>query len=191
VFRQTSIAFDAAVRDGLFALGSPALTTFFRGVTLFGSERILIPFGVVVVWRLAAAGRRHAAVLFLIAALGGEALEQILKLFFRRARPDALFGDALPSTYSFPSGHAMISVCFYGVLAALLAPKLATVGARAAVWAGAVGAVLLIGTSRIYLGVHYPSDVVGGYAAALVWVLAIRAAYRVWRDRSSGGVQTR
>jgi undecaprenyl-diphosphatase len=189
VFRQSTIEFDAAVRAQVHAWASPALTSFFRVLTLFGSERILVPLGAVVVWRLAAAGRKRAAILFVVAALGGEALENILKLLFRRERPEALFGYLAPSTYSFPSGHAMISVTFYGVLAALIAPQLATSSARAAVWAAATAAAALIGVSRVYLGVHHPSDVLAGYAAAVVWVLSVRVGYGMWQRRATKAVR--
>lgn len=183
VFRNAAMDFDAAVRDGVHAWATPPLTAFFRVVTQFGSEVVLVPLGSVVVWRFAAAGRRHAAVLFVIAALGGEALDFMLKVLFRRTRPEVFFGLAAPQTYSFPSGHAMLSVCFYGVLAALVAPRLESRGRRAAMWAGAAVAAALIGLSRVYLGVHYPSDIVAGYAAAVVWVFSVRAGYGIWLRR--------
>jgi undecaprenyl-diphosphatase len=72
-----------------------------------------------------------------------------------------------PEHYSFPSGHAMASVCFYGSLAAILAAGSAR---RAACWAFGIAAPLIIGFSRVYLGVHYPTDVLAGYAAAIVWL---------------------
>jgi undecaprenyl-diphosphatase len=156
-------------------------------VTQFGSEFWIVPFGAFVVWRMIATGRRHAAVLVVIAAAGAEALDFALKQMFHRERPEVFFGLTAPETYSFPSGHAMVSACFYGVLAAVVAPRLRTAGQRAGLWAGAVAAALLIGASRIYLGVHYPSDVLAGYAAAIVWVLSVRAGYAVWRRRVSAG----
>jgi membrane-associated phospholipid phosphatase len=185
VFRNSTIAFDAAVRDGLHEWASPVLTMFFRVVTQFGSERVLVPVGAVVVWRLIAAGRRRAAIVFVVAAAGAEALDFTLKVLFRRQRPAVFFGLTAPATYSFPSGHAMLSACFYGVLAALIAPRMASVAGRAAVWAAAAAAAVLIGTSRIYLGVHYPSDVIAGYAAAIVWVFSVRAGYRMWLRRAT------
>jgi undecaprenyl-diphosphatase len=183
VFRESTITFDATVRNALHAWASPALTWVFRGVTQLGSELFLVPLGAVAVWRLAAAGRRHAAVLFVVAAAGGEALDYTLKMLFRRTRPEVFFGLTAPSSYSFPSGHSMLSACIYGVLAALIAPKLPTRVQKTAVWTGAAALALLIGTSRIYLGVHYPSDVVAGYAAAIVWVFSVRAGYSVWLRR--------
>jgi undecaprenyl-diphosphatase len=183
VFRNSTMTFDASVRDGVHAWATPALTSFFRVVTLFGSEVILVPLGGIIVWEFVAAGRRHAAILFVIAALGGEALDFTLKIFFRRERPEVFFGYTAPWTYSFPSGHAMLSVCFYGVLAALIAPRLKGYGRRAAVWTAAAVVAVLIGLSRIYLGVHHPSDIAAGYAAGVVWVYSIRAGYGIWLRR--------
>lgn len=190
VFRETAIGFDAAIRQGVHTWASPGLTLFFRFVSECGSEKFLVPLGGVIVWRLAAAGRRHAAILFAVAAAGGEALDYSLKLLFRRTRPEVFFGLTAPSTYSFPSGHAMLSACFFGVLAAVLAPRIRSKSRRAALWAAAAAVSLTIGLSRIYLGVHYPSDVAAGYSAAVVWVLSVRAGYEIWLRRPSASLAT-
>jgi membrane-associated phospholipid phosphatase len=189
VWDHETIAFDAAVRNGIHGFASPALTAFFRVVTIFGSEVFLVPFGALVIWRLASLGRRHAAALFTLAAAGGEVLDFLLKMSFRRTRPEAYFGYALPSSYSFPSGHSMLSACFFGTLAAVAAPKLAKTWQKAVVWIAAAVATLLIGLSRIYLGVHYPSDVVAGYSAAVIWIAGVRAGYDVWRARKARGLE--
>jgi undecaprenyl-diphosphatase len=186
VLRNQTIRFDAAVRDAVHSLASPGLTAFFRTVTWLGSELFLVPFGALVVWRLAAAGRRHAAVLLVLAAAGGEVLDQILKLAFHRGRPASFFGYPLPESYSFPSGHSMVSVCFFGVLAALLTVRMESRARRAAVWAAAAVLALIVGLSRVYLGVHYPSDVAAGYCAAIIWVATVRAGYVMWLRRRTG-----
>jgi undecaprenyl-diphosphatase len=191
VFHRATIQFDATVRDGVHSFASPALTWFFRVVTQFGSEKFLIPFGAFVVWRLVKAGRRRGAILFAVAAAGAEALDFFLKLLFRRTRPEVFFGLTAPHTYSFPSGHSMLSACFFGVLAALVTVRMASFARRAAVWAGAGFATLLIGLSRIYLGVHYPSDVLAGYAAAVIWVLSVRAGYAVLLRRQGTDTASR
>jgi undecaprenyl-diphosphatase len=183
VLQHQTIRFDAVVRDAVHALASPTLTAFFGWITWLGSEVFLLPFGALMVWRLLAAGRRHAAALLVLAAVGGELLDQILKLAFHRNRPGPFFGYPLPDSYSFPSGHSMVSVCFYGVLAAVLTARMESRRERAAVWAVAAAVVAAIGISRIYLGVHYPSDVAAGYCAAIIWVGAVRAGYGVWLRR--------
>ena len=187
--RGTTQEFDAAIRDAVHARATPWLTFAMRRITWLGSELFLVPLGALIAWRLMAAGRRHAAVLFAIAALGGEGLNQILKLLFARPRPEPFFGYDLPSSYSFPSGHALVSFCYFGALAAILTRRMESGAKKSAIWAGAALAAALIGFSRIYLGVHYPSDVLAGYSAAIVWVSAVRAGYGFWlrrRRRTAG-----
>jgi undecaprenyl-diphosphatase len=181
--RGEAAAFDAAVRNAVHAWATPGLTFAMLCATQLGSAPFLLVVGALAIWRLAAAGRKHAALLLGVAALGGEALDQILKLCFHRPRPEAFFGLTVPPTYSFPSGHALTATCFYGVLAALLAARMRPVAAKAGLWALAAALVALIGLSRVYMGVHYPSDVLAGYAAAVVWVAAVRAGYGVWLRR--------
>lgn len=124
-------------------------------------------------WLLLSARRRDA--LLLLAASGGEMLvNSALKQLFARARPDLLTHLDPVSSYSYPSGHAAHSTTLYLLLALLLAPRAArplAVGA-AALLAGAIG------LSRIILGVHWPSDVIGGWAVGLSCVLAAWAFAR-------------
>ena len=183
VLRRASIAFDTAVRETVHAGAAPWLTFLMRRLTILGSELFLVPLGAVIIWQLVAAGRRHAAVLFTIAALGGEALSQILKLLFTRTRPEAYFGYTLPRSYSFPSGHALVCCCFFGALAAILTRRMSSAPKQRAIWAGAALLAFLVGFSRVYLGVHHASDVIAGYSAAIVWVAAVGAGYGFWLRR--------
>jgi Membrane-associated phospholipid phosphatase len=91
------------------------------------------------------------------------------------ARPEPFFGTA-PETYSFPSGHALFSACFYGALAWLLGAALRNFGARAAIWAMSLALIAAIGLSRLYLGVHYPTDVIAGYLVAVFWITGLLAS---------------
>jgi undecaprenyl-diphosphatase len=100
---------------------------------------------------------------------GAGVLDGTLKLAFHRLRPDPFFG-AKPTTYSFPSGHALISFCFYGLIAGMVNFQLEKRWQRALVWCAAGLLIGMIGLSRIYLGVHWPTDVVAGYAAAMIWM---------------------
>jgi len=182
VWRRQTIRFDASVRDAVHAWASPALTYIMTGITWLGSVLVFVALGAVIVWRLLAAGRKHAALILVIAAFGAELLDQILKLVFQRARPEPFFGLHAMG-YSFPSGHTISSCCFYGVLAAILTARRRSLLFHVAVWTAAALLSLAIGVSRIYLGVHYPSDVLAGYSAAIIWVAAMRAGYEIWLKR--------
>jgi undecaprenyl-diphosphatase len=184
--RGQTAGFDTAVRQAIHAYAAPALTRAMKAFTLAGSALILIPVGCVAVWRLASAGRKRAAALLVISVLGGEVLDQLLKLLFHRPRPEPFFGFREPITYSFPSGHAITACSFYLVLAAILSRRIGSKSARAALWSFAAILAGAIGFSRVYLGVHYPSDVIAGYAAAAIWIVALERGYAAWRRRRMG-----
>jgi undecaprenyl-diphosphatase len=181
--RGETAGFDAAARQAIPSFASPWLTRAMIAFTLAGSTFFLIPAGGLAVWRLAAAGRKRAAALLVISVLGGEALDQFLKLLFHRPRPAPFFGFPEPVTYSFPSGHAITACSFYLVLAAILSARLRSGIATAALWTLAAMLAGAIGFCRVYLGVHYPSDVIAGYAAAVIWLAALERAYAAWRRR--------
>lgn len=173
VLEGETMAFDGTVRSLVQQFASPDLTSAMRFVTMLGSTQTLVALGLCASALFVAAGWRRDLILFAVTMAGAAALNATLKLSFGRARPEAFFDTPLPTSYSFPSGHALLSLCFYGALAVVVAPRLRRTTARAAVWASAGLLAALIGFSRIYLGVHYPSDVVAGYAAALVWVVLV------------------
>jgi undecaprenyl-diphosphatase len=183
VWSGQGAAFDGAVRDAIHVRASPGLTRAMLCVTQLGATWFLIPFGLLAVWRLAATGRKHAAVLLAGTALGSEGLTQVLKLVFHRTRPQAYFGLISPSNYSFPSGHAITACCFWGVLAAILAARARSAWVKAGLWVSASVLAALVGFSRVYLGVHYPTDVLAGYALAVIWVAVVRAGYGFWLRR--------
>jgi membrane-associated phospholipid phosphatase len=101
---------------------------------------------------------------------------EILKLLLPRARPMPFFGIAPSALSSFPSGHALFAVSLYGTLAWQIASRLTGACRRAGVWVGASVLILAIGSSRVYLGVHYLSDVLAGYAAGIAWASAVLLA---------------
>jgi undecaprenyl-diphosphatase len=112
----------------------------------------------------------HSAYLLLASFFGAWVLNNMLKDVFERPRPPVVTHLASVATSSFPSGHAMSSMAAYGAIALLVTRLQTSRPARAATWTLAALLIAVIGASRIYLGVHYPSDVLGGYAAGLTWV---------------------
>jgi undecaprenyl-diphosphatase len=164
--------FDAFVRAAVHQLATPGLTRLMQVFSFLGSVAAVTTMSLVVVCVSLYFRHARTAALMAITMLGVAALDVALKHAFHRPRPVAFFG-ATPSSYSFPSGHALGSLCFYGILAAILAARARGRGAKFCVCMAAVVLVGMIGFSRIYLGVHYPSDVIAGYCAAIVWVGAV------------------
>jgi undecaprenyl-diphosphatase len=190
VMRNATMPFDLAVRGGIHNLASVPLTWAMLAVTLFGSVAVLAAFGLIAVWRLFSSGRTRHALLLAIVIVGADVLDLSLKLVFHRVRPDAFFGVAAPSTYSFPSGHAIMSCAVYGALVAILAARFDPVR-KAALWIVVALLVGTIGFSRVYLGVHYPTDVLGGYAVGVGWLAAVRAVYGLHRGKARRTEQAR
>ncbi len=175
-----SPAWDASVRESINRRSSGPLTAAMKLATQMGSTYVVIPVGMVAVWRLLESGRWRAAALLVAAAAGAEIIGQLLKAVIRRKRPAPFFGMRAPFAESFPSTHAMVSICFYGGLAAILSANSHSLLVKAGLWLAAAVFSLVIGFSRVYLGVHYPSDIVGGYAAAIAWAYCLRAGYARW-----------
>jgi len=167
--------FDEAVRMELHSLASPLLTLLAEKVTGLGTLGVLALFGVVAAAVLVHAGRRDGAVLLTVTMVGALVLENGLKFSFQRVRPLPFFGSE-PVTYSFPSGHALFSLCFYGGLAIAAARSVQSGAMKTGIWMATILLVLAIGGTRIYLGVHYPSDVLGGYLVGIAWIAIVLSA---------------
>ncbi len=163
-----TLRFDETIRNWVHQFASPGMTTFMKVVSMMGAQilalELLIAFLVFARLRW-----KRAAFWLAIAMVGALLLEATLKYAYHRIRPPAYFVPE-PASFSFPSGHSLTSFCFYGVLAGLLADRIKSLPWRIAVWILAAVLIIAIGFSRIYLGVHYPSDVLAGYLAATVWV---------------------
>lgn len=176
-------AFDDIVRNFVHQYSSPAMTSLMRLASVFGSTSFLALLGLCVAIGFAVARWHRAVALFGITMAGGLVLDIVLKSSFHRARPESFFNTPVPNSFSFPSGHALLSFCFYGVLALIVTNQVERRVIRIVFWIGAALLTILIGISRIYLGVHYPSDVVAGYAAALVWLVAIAFGNHLVQNR--------
>ncbi len=141
--------------------------------------------GVIIFVCLSASGyfalkHRYGALCFLsLATLGGWGLNTALKHFFMRQRPDVVTHLTHVDSWSFPSGHAMVSAIVYLTLGALLAQQTNQMRGKLFILAIAVVMTILVGLSRIYLGVHYPSDVVAGWIAGLAWMCLCWVAARL------------
>jgi membrane-associated phospholipid phosphatase len=178
VHENEAIRFDNTVRTALHGFASPGLTVFLKWVSNLNGPVALLIYTLVAVGLFWWKSHRTSAALVAVTMAGGVCLDGVLKLAFHRARPAPYFGLPTPGTFSFPSGHSLMSLCFYGVVAYLVSVHVESPAWRLTLRVSGALIVLLVGASRIYLGVHYPSDVAAGFAAGLVWLTAIVFAYR-------------
>jgi undecaprenyl-diphosphatase len=153
-----------------------------RDITALGSMAVQALLAGAVVGYLIIQRRFHTAVVFVIAIGGGIVLASLLKLGFSRPRPDLVSHGMQVFTASFPSGHSMTSAVTYLTLGALLARIHPTAAKKAYIIALAMGIVIAVGLSRIYLGVHWPTDVLAGWTAGAAWAIACWVATR-WLQR--------
>lgn len=177
--------FDVALADVLHAHATPAGVALATHVSQLGSVPVLTALMLGVAFVLILLRRPMLVGGWLAAALGAGLIAALLKVIIRRPRP--LWPDpfAYEPTFSFPSGHAIESLAIYGMLGYLLILALRRRALRIAVGVLALILVLALGFARLYLGLHYFSDVVGGYAAGAVWLAACISGLEVLRARGA------
>ena len=178
VFEGDTRRFDEAVLlslrnagDLTHPLGPVWFQEAMRDVTALGSTVVLALIVIAVTGFLAITGRRRTAGLVLAAVISGTLLSSLFKHGFARPRPDLVPHGTVIYTASFPSGHAMMSTLVYLTLGSLLARTQASGRVRTYILAAAAMTALLVGFSRVYLGVHWPTDVVAGWALGGLWAL--------------------
>jgi undecaprenyl-diphosphatase len=180
-------AFDLTIRAGLRELETPALSTVMWAASVYAAPVRLLPLSLVAAMVFLLRGWRRGAMLVLVTLTGAAVLDVGLKALFARVRPEAFFDYyPTPSSFSFPSGHTLVATCLFGGIAVLLTHRLEGRVSQALVWMAAAALILLVGISRIYLGVHYPTDVIGGLAVGVVWVTAVALGDRLAEHRRRG-----
>ncbi len=168
---------DGAARQFAQSFTTPALTAFLHALTYAGSVYVVGPLVLVLVLVLWRRDERAEVGALLTAFVAGEALLYGLKTFFHRARPSLQLAAA--HGYSFPSGHSFTALVVYGLLIVLLWRRSVGGGWKVA-GSFVLGAlVVLVGFSRIYLGVHYFTDVVGGFLLGVAWLIVSITAFRL------------
>lgn len=191
IFENEFTSLDNGFERWVHSFANPVLDAVFGFFTTLGSivgvlVLTVIIFGVLV-WRK----HLHSAWLVGLAVAGGVVLNQALKFFFHRPRPELWPVTApRPTTFSFPSGHATVSFCLCGVLI-WLGWRFIRPAVWRIVWTILLSFfILMVGLSRIYFGVHYPTDVLGGYISGAFWLVTFLsgvAAYDRWHRRSFFG----
>lgn len=181
VAADATLAFDTAFLEYLQSFASPGLTVFFEVVSFLGGDGLNVLL-VLVVGFLLVRRRWGAAVGLFLATGGAHLLNSLLKDAFQRPRPAPVETWIAAQHFSFPSGHAMIGAAFY-VFLGYLAWRLLQGVPRIAATAGFLALIVLIALSRVYLGVHYLTDVVAGVLAGFVWADSVIIAGRLLTRR--------
>ena len=159
---------------------SPLVVDLLQGISLLGSPvwfYLVTGTAAIYMWR---SGHPRLAIFLVVTGLLGGVIDSIVKILVDRPRPSLEDPVATAHGKSFPSGHSMSSVVGYGALLLVFLPEIRRRW-RKWVWTAAIVLVLAIGFSRLALGVHYITDVVGGYALGLAWLAASTAAFSIWR----------
>ncbi len=164
--------FDGALRQALLGFDPPHAIRLWRTITLLGSGIVITALSVLCVTFFVMRSDWRSARQLTFVMVGAVAVENGLKWMVQRARPGEVFAQTMPSTYSFPSGHSLFALAFYVSVALIFARQMTGAG-RTVIWAAALSLTLLIGASRVFLGVHYPLDVLGGYGAAALWMILV------------------
>jgi membrane protein DedA with SNARE-associated domain/membrane-associated phospholipid phosphatase len=180
------VQFDLTIANVIYRHATPMGVAVAKGVSLLGSPGFIAAWGLVVVGLLLVRRRDLLLGGWVAALAGGGLLDIALKRVFHRTRPVWDVPLLTAVGWSFPSGHAMGSLVAYGMLAYLLVRQTHRRRHRLAIIACATLLILLIGLSRMCLGVHYFSDVIGGYAAGVVWLAACVSGLEVVRRRPRG-----
>jgi membrane protein DedA with SNARE-associated domain/membrane-associated phospholipid phosphatase len=170
---------DRPVLDFFVGHREPWLTGAVKILTALGSSAVIVP--VILVIGLALKARRgkwRPLVLLAVAYLGAEGLFQVVKLLVGRPRPPVALATSQFRGLAFPSGHATLSVAVWGMLAAVGAASTGRWSRKVSAWAGAFLLAALIGLSRLYLGAHWLTDVLGGWALGAMWLFALLVAFR-------------
>lgn len=180
VLEKESYALDTRILLAIQRIHNPWLDRVMVVTTFLGDPIVLFVICLVIgIWLYK---QHHSQAITLgIAAIGAVLLNYLLKQLFTRARPALWERIINVRNYSFPSGHAMVSLVIYGVIGYILTNYFPQ--HRKLITSLTVVLVILIGFSRMYLGVHWPTDVAAGYAAGLVWLIACILSLRVWRQR--------
>ena len=175
--------FDTTVIAFVQGLETPWLTTVLTFFTWLGSGYVVVPMALILAAILYYGLRASPqAWLLLIVIAGTPLFNTLLKHYFKRERPE-IHRILDTHGFSFPSGHAMISFSLYAIIAFIAWGFIKTAAGRVMLLLFTAFMILAISISRIYLGVHYPSDIVGGFTVSALWLTIAITIYMYWLDK--------
>lgn len=170
--RAYAAAIDAPIRSSIRQMHSPLWTSLFLVVTKLGSTIYLAIIGSVAGLAFIYLRWFRPLGLFIVAMAGQAILHNGAKLLIARPRPSAMLSYPAAESFSFPSGHALSALCLYASAAWLITNRLENSALKAGIWTVTLILVFLIGLSRVYIGIHHPTDVLAGWIAAAIWTVA-------------------
>ena len=177
-FRDYPLGFDNSIRTAIRQMRSPMWASLFLAFTKLGSTIYLAIVG-------CAAGiififmRWFRPLLLLIFVMSGQAaLHYGFKWLIARPRPPALINYPTTESFSYPSGHAIASLCLYFTIAWVVSSQIENSAVKAILFISTAVLVFLVGMSRVYIGIHYPTDVIAGFLAAIIWTTAVLSIER-------------
>jgi undecaprenyl-diphosphatase len=182
-------AIDRAVLTWMSRLRTPALTAIMIDVTALGSPTLIIVFSVVALFVVLALRDRRGALYLVISSTGAWLWTTVTKDVVERRRPTEVEHLVKVSGFSYPSGHSLSAAALYLSLALIAGSHLRKPAAKAALAAGAFFLMAMVAVSRVYLGVHYPSDVVSGGLLGAAWALIAAAVFSIAAARPAGAGQ--
>lgn len=177
-YREYPAVFDASVRYTMRQIQSPMWTALSLTVTKLGSTLYLIIVGSVAGIAFLALRWFRSLILFIVVMAGQAALHHGFKWLIARPRPANLINYRTAESFSFPSGHAIAALCLYGMIAWIITRRIESPAVTACIWISTIVLTFLIGTSRVYIGIHYPTDVLAGFLAGFIWLAALMSVDR-------------
>lgn len=188
---RESFAFDTSFLLWLHQFASPVLDNAMVTLTQLGDPITVIPVAIITLGILVWSRQKSPALVFAIACLGGAILNIGLKLVFTKPRPELWHRLIVETSYSYPSGHALGSMVLYGMIAYLLSQRYPE--SSSIIYITAAGLILTICFSRLYLGVHWPTDIMAGLGIGFLWLMICITMLKLQnlRERSRRKISSR
>ena len=177
-YKAVVSGFDSNIRYAMRQIQSPMWADVFLTVTPLGSTLLLAIIGSVAGIVFLVLRWFRPLVILIVVMAGQAALHHGFKWLIARPRPSSLINYRTAESFSFPSGHAIGALCLYGTIAWIVASRVENSAAKAGIGILAAVLIFLIGMSRVYIGVHYPTDVLAGFVAAAIWTAAVMSTDR-------------